>query len=208
VAGREVYLFDNLTGTVGNAAIAAALTTTPWLDRILTTNTEYSGPLRTVWYATGNNIDWAEDVARRVLPIRLLTDMERPEERPASDFKHERLVEYIQANRPKLLSAALIVLRGWVVAGRPTRKLASWGSYEAWSDVVRQSIVCAGQCDPVGAKPKSADETVVNMTLVLIGVEQLIEELHMGSVYTNQVEERLDPQPSPVWGRWGPHDHS
>jgi hypothetical protein len=39
----------------------------------------YDGPLRIIWYATGNNCQLKADTARRVCHIRLESPDERPE---------------------------------------------------------------------------------------------------------------------------------
>ena len=46
------------------------------------------------------------------------------------------------------MAAALTILRGFHAAGRPDQKLGAWGSFVAWSDLVRQAIVWAGVADP------------------------------------------------------------
>ena len=73
------------------------------------------------WYGTGNNVQLGADTSRRVCHIR----MESPEERPElkSDFRHKELRVYVRKHRGKLLAAALTILRGWHVAGRPTHNL-------------------------------------------------------------------------------------
>ncbi|MBX9622703.1 MAG: hypothetical protein K2X82_02710 [Gemmataceae bacterium] len=144
--GERAVLLDNLAGPIGNDVLDAALTSDTWKDRLLGANRVFHGPLHVVWYATGNNVQLGADTSRRVCHTRLESDRERPEER--GDVRHPDLRAHVRANRPRLLSAALTVLRGWVVAGRPTRDLPAWGSYEGWSAVVRQCVVWAGMADP------------------------------------------------------------
>jgi hypothetical protein len=73
-------LIDNVDRPLGGAALDAALTATTWSDRILgSSKTTGDLPLRTVWSATGNNLRFASDLARRVLPIRLAPTHENPE---------------------------------------------------------------------------------------------------------------------------------
>src|SRR5208283_5133025 len=81
VEGDEMVLLDNVTGAFGNATLDRAITATRWKDRILGGNTQYDGPLAVSWYATGNNLYVVGDTPRRLLPIRLESPMERPEER-------------------------------------------------------------------------------------------------------------------------------
>jgi hypothetical protein len=134
LSGDEVVLFDNVAGAFGNPTLDRLLTAAHWKDRILGGNREYDGPMLALWLGTGNNMYLVGDTPRRVLPIRLESPLENPEER--GGFKYPDLRAHVLQNRGRLLSAALTILRGYVVAGRPDRKLQPWGSFEGW-DLVR-----------------------------------------------------------------------
>ncbi len=144
--GERMVLLDNLVGAIGNDQLDAALTSEWWKDRLLGGNRMYDGPLNVVWYGTGNNCELRADTSRRTCHIRMESTDERPEDR--GGFKYPRLRDHLRRNRDALLSAALTILRGWVVAGRPCDGLPPWGSYESWSEVVRASVVWAGLPDP------------------------------------------------------------
>lgn len=146
VEGERLVLMDNLAGAVGNDVLDAGLTSDRWKERLLGTNRRYEGPLHVSWYATGNNVQLAAHTARRVCHVRLESAEERPELR--AGFRHRNLRAHVRENRGRLLSAALTVLRAWVVAGRPTFGLPAWGSYEGWSSVVREAVAFAGLPDP------------------------------------------------------------
>src|SRR5690606_32223409 len=72
--------------------------------------------------------------------------LENPEQRV--DFKHKNLLAWVAKNRSELLSAALTILAAYCRAGRPDQHLKPWGSFEGWSDLVRQAIVWIGMPDP------------------------------------------------------------
>lgn len=108
------------------------------------------GPLDLTWFATGNNCQLRADTGRRTAHVRLETPVERPE--LETGFKHPQLRQHVRRHRGRLLSAALTLLRGWHVAGRPAGGLAAWGSFEGWSDMVRGCLVWAGQADPADAR--------------------------------------------------------
>jgi hypothetical protein len=117
-------------------------------------------PLNIVWGGTGNNIHVVGDMPRRVAQIRLRTMLENPEER--ADFQHPRLLEWAAANRAELVASAMTLLRGYYAAGRPSQGLVPWGSFEAWSDLVRSTAVWAGLPDPGETRKKGArDDTLV-----------------------------------------------
>lgn len=146
VAGERMVLIDNLTGSVGCDVLDAALTATTWRDRLLGLNAEYNGPLELTWWGTANNAQLRADFSRRICHILLFSELEKPERR--DDVSYTDLRGYVHRHRSKLLSAALTILRAWHVAGRPRKTLPPWGSYEGWSDVVRQAVVFAGLEDP------------------------------------------------------------
>lgn len=144
--GDRLVTFDNLDGRLGCAELDAALTATTWQDRVLGESRMVSVPLLMTWYATGNNVGLGADTSRRVCPIRLETPEERPEERQG--FRYPNLLAHVKKHRPRLLGAALTILRAYIGAGMPDMKLSAWGSYEAWSRLVRGAVVWVGLPDP------------------------------------------------------------
>ena len=147
LAGQQLVLVDNLGTEFGSPSLDAALTATSWSDRILSrSEMAREVPLLATWYASGNNVILKGDTARRTLHIRLDAMDERPEER--TGFRHPALLDWIAENRPRLAVAGVTILAAYFQAGRPTINLPPWGSYEAWSSIVRQALVWAGQADP------------------------------------------------------------
>lgn len=151
IAGDTLALIDNVPsgGFIGWPCLDMALTATAWVDRVLGKSENVRMPLNLTWYATGNNVGVRADAARRVMRIRLETNLERPEER--TGFRHDPLLEWVRAKRPELLSASLTILRAFFEAGAPTQGLAPLGSFEGWSDLVRCCVVWLGFTDPVEA---------------------------------------------------------
>ena len=146
IAGDRMVLLDNLEGAFGNDALDRALTSTRWKDRILGRSEEVDLPLYSTWYATGNNVSVAADTTRRLIHVRLDVLDERPEER--TGFRHPDLLAWIRQERPRLLAAALTILSAYCRCGRPDQGLVPFGSFEGWSNLVRQAVVWAGQPDP------------------------------------------------------------
>jgi hypothetical protein len=56
--------------------------------------------------------------------------------------------------RSKLVRACLIILKAYVVAGRPTQDITPMGGFEGWSDLVRSSLVWLGAADPCATRDK------------------------------------------------------
>jgi hypothetical protein len=145
-SGERLVLLDNIADTIGGAAFDAMLTATDWSDRRLGTNTLIRAPLVATWYATANNAALRGDTGRRVCHIRLESGLENPEER--TDFRHPDLLAWVRRERGRLLVAALTILAAYCRAGRPDQRLPPWGSYEAWSGLVRAAVVWVGLPDP------------------------------------------------------------
>ncbi|MFG0333747.1 MAG: DUF3854 domain-containing protein, partial [Maioricimonas sp. JB049] len=103
--GDRMILLDNIAFAIGGPTIDSLLTSTRWQGRRLGSTEMMDFPLRTTWYATGNNCELKADTARRVCHIRMQSPHERPEER--EDFQFSDLRGYVRANRGKLLAAAL-----------------------------------------------------------------------------------------------------
>jgi hypothetical protein len=85
------------------------------------------------------------DLTRRALLCQLDAKVERPE---LTAFAFDPVAE-AKANRPKLVIAALTILRAYHVAGKPALGLTPLGSFEAWSSWVRGALVWLGAGDPV-----------------------------------------------------------
>lgn len=145
IAGDRMILLDNIDGPFGNDSLDRALTSTRWKDRILGKSEEIELPLIPTWYATGNNVQITGDMMRRIVHIRIDCLSEHPEER--SGFGHENLLSWVDENRNRLLTAALTILSAFLRRGH-LEKLVPFGSFEGWSDVVRQAVVWVGLPDP------------------------------------------------------------
>lgn len=177
VSGELAVLLDNISTMLGCASFDSALTSTVWTDRLLGFNEIITAPLRAIWYATGNNTVLGADTARRTLHIRFNSRLENPEQRQG--FRHPQLLDWVRMNRPRLVSAALTILRAYIVAGRPNQGLQSWGSFESWSDLIRGALVWLGLPDPGATRAKlaqSSDSEANFLSLLLTGLEEIDED--------------------------------
>ena len=80
-------------------------------------------PIRCLWIATGNNPEFSNEIARRLVRIRLDPNVERPAQR--SGFRHPDLMAWVRANRARLVAACLTLCQAWIAAGRPQGGRAS-----------------------------------------------------------------------------------
>ncbi|MCX7421964.1 MAG: hypothetical protein NT013_20810 [Planctomycetia bacterium] len=174
VNGDSLCLIDNVKGYLGCPSLDAALTATSWKDRLLGKTEIVEFPLKATWCATGNNVVLKADTSRRVCHSRLESTLENPEQRDG--FAHENLKAYVLQNRSKLLADALNVLAAYCLAGRPKQALPPWGSFEGWSDLVRQAIVWCGHPDPGATRTElvnSSDSEAIALRDIIEGWSEL-----------------------------------
>ena len=153
VEGDRLMLIDNVaTGAaLGGASLDGVLTGTTVKGRILgRTEMSREVPIYTVWFATGNNLGIKGDLLRRVVPFRIESPHERPEERTDFRIKGD-LIKHVRENRPRLVVAALKILRGYFLAGKPQADLIPM-DYPAWCGVVRQAVHWATGIDPCSTR--------------------------------------------------------
>jgi len=199
-AGHPLYMFDNVAGEFGNAAIDSLLTSDYWQDRILQQSIGTGNLVnRTTWYATGNNIILIGDMPRRVVPIGLTTTMENPETR--TGFRHDPLLPWLEQQRPRLLAALLTILRAYCATGRPRVACAKLGSFEGWSSLVQSAIVWLGLLDPIKARESmsrsSANLKVERLRLHMAAWREL-DELNTGITATEAIG-KLDEHRAAWW---------
>ena len=94
-----------------------------------------------MWIATGNNPEFSNEMARRLVRIRLDAHVERPWQR--AEFRHPDLNTWVRANRSRLVAACLTLCQAWIAAGRP-RGGKTIGSYENWAGVIGGILETAG----------------------------------------------------------------
>jgi len=137
-------IIDNVKKPLASGALASVLTVDYWQDRILGRSKIVTLPVRCVWLATGNNLALDKETARRSIRIRLDAQCSRPWERPATDFKHPNLKEWVDQHRTDLVRAALVLIQAWIAASRPLWKEKTLGNYEQWSMTMGGVLEVAG----------------------------------------------------------------
>jgi hypothetical protein len=98
----------------------------------------------TAVFATGNNVSFVGDMVRRGLLCDLEALAERPELR---QFRDDPLT-CARTDRARYVAAALTVTRAYLAAGAPAA-CGPFGSYAAWSKMVRSPLVWLGEPDPI-----------------------------------------------------------
>lgn len=144
-----VIEFDNLTGDLlAHKSLCTALTSAFISGRILGVSKTATVSTRSLFLSSGNNVGPVQDMTRRCLTIRLDPSVETP---AARTFTRPDLVRDLLHERGRYVSAALTIVRGWIVAGRPKYECQSLASYGEWSDLCRQPLLWLGCADPTAS---------------------------------------------------------
>ena len=141
IEGRPVISFDNIKFVVDSGVLAAVLTATVWTDRMLGSTRMVQAPVTSIWVITGNNVRLSGEITRRTVRSRMDARVEHPEDR--KDFRHPDLRAWTRENRGRLINAALVLVRRWLIDGRPKPEMIL-GSYESWSYIVGGILRSAG----------------------------------------------------------------
>jgi putative DNA primase/helicase len=144
-----VVFYDNLRHALDSGHLSRTLTAETTDDRPLGRTDKVHYPNRAVWLATGNNVTMSTEIIRRVVPVNLDAQVERPwlrERDGLVTFRHSDLRAWCAAERGRLVAAALTLGRAWIAAGRPSAGPAprALPMHSAWATVLGGILMVAG----------------------------------------------------------------
>ncbi len=139
--GQGILHLDNLGQFLDSPALASLLTSSEYQGRILGASAAPSLPNGLTVVGTGNNVHATGEIAKRIVPIRLMPSSETPEDR--TDFKHPDLSRHVQSERQRILSALVGLVEHWRASGRPLHSVG-FGGFERWAQVVGGILGAAG----------------------------------------------------------------
>ncbi len=141
----RVVLIDNVAVPLRSSKLAPLITDNYLSDRILCKSEVRDVYNRSVIFATGNNLTLTGDMAVRALQVKIDANMEHPEIRKFNFVPEDRARE----RHAELVTAALTVLRAYVLAGKPWGlKRAPWGGLEKWDGLISGCLDWLGYADP------------------------------------------------------------
>lgn len=167
--GDPIVVLDNAKVPIDFPSLDALLTGREWKDRILGRTSNAKLPNETLWAVTGNNLEFGSDTIRRTLRIRLESKLENPQDRRG--FRHANLLAWVREQRPRLVRAALTILRAYFVAGRPRMGCQPWGSFEEWSRLIGNCVMWLGLPDPQKSRLQlqgGADRSKATLRTILL----------------------------------------
>jgi hypothetical protein len=184
IEARPAVFLDNFNAKeLRSDILSSALTESPAMVRVMGQSKNLPLNTRTFVGITGNAVDVAEDMARRIIFTSLDARMENPEQRKFAPGFLDRVF----ANRDKLLADALTIWR-W---GRqnPLQHGKPLGSFELWAEWCRDPLLTLGTGDPAERldEIKAADP----QRRIIVGVFETWFEKHKGD--TIKAKE-LDPE--------------
>lgn len=136
--GGKALIWDNVTGVFDSASMAAFITADAMVDRVLGKSEAIRIPNRALLILTGNNLSLAGDLPRRVIICRIDPETDQPF---ARHFDLDPL-QWVLENRMAMLTAACTLIRARFTHVMPPAP-GRLASFEAWDDLVRQTVVWA-----------------------------------------------------------------
>ena len=154
-SGYQACVIDEISSALSSGFLNSVLTNPTVAIRQMHTLTQRMVPTNIVMVAIGNNVTIRADLVRRVMPVRLESPEESPETR--SGFLHGDLMAWCTAERPRLVTAALTILRAFAVQGKPqSPELTPFASFEDWNRQIRAAILHLGLADPMEGRAEIA----------------------------------------------------
>ena len=153
LAGFPIASLDNCNGELGGDLLCQAIERPFIRLRPLGRSEIIEVESRATLFATGNALRVRGDMVRRVVISDLDAGMERPELR---EFRSDP-VATIMADRGRYVSAALTVVRAYIVAGYPGL-LPPIASFADWSGLVRSALVWLGCADPAASMEQARED--------------------------------------------------
>ncbi len=151
LCGERCVILDNLLGIFNSGAMAGYLTSSNISERILGVSEKPTVPNRVLFLFTGNNLEFAGDMPRRVLVSRIDAKVADPTRRKF-DLDPSK---WVLANRRELIEAGLTLIKGKFTWGCPDSD-DSTASFEDWDKLIRQTVRWVGNWDSRFADPSKA----------------------------------------------------
>jgi hypothetical protein len=217
--GAAIITIDNCERPLCGAALCQILTQRTKAVRVLGVSKNVDASTAVTVMATGNNLQVARDLTRRVVLCSLDAGVEHPELRK---FDWDAAV-VAREQRGRLVAAALTILRGWHCAGTRT-VVDPLGSFEEWSQRIRSPLLWLGCADPcettlqVGAEDPEVEQLREVMTAWkecigpktpmkvrdIINKALLAPDLHNALMSVAMARGRVEVSPERL-GRWLNH---
>lgn len=169
-----VVVFDNVEGIVRSPLLAGLLTSPTFSMRRLGGSTRIEAANDRLWVMTANNAVLSGDLGRRNLRVRIDPGVPNPELR--TGFAIDDFDSFVREHRGDLLWSLLVLIRHWVVRGRPFPGRPTQDSYGRWIESLRGVLACAGipgVVDDPSTRADAQDPEADEFAAFLGSVEQI-----------------------------------
>jgi hypothetical protein len=146
--GTDCIIFDNVTSTLGGAAIESAITSGALNGRVLGFSETQRCNLRATWIASGNNCEVTRDMAPRCIEIYLDSQTAEPRETTFRISEVDWWDTYLPKQRSMIVSDLLGLLLAHRLAGSPPLP-RPMGSFGAWGGHIGAAVLYASGANPV-----------------------------------------------------------
>lgn len=196
-SGNLLSIVDNVEGKVDLPTLAAIVTAQIYSDRALGGNTMFTTPHRLIWILNGNNVELGGDLPRRVVGIRMNSNLEHPWLRPEDAFTHPNQIQWVTDNRGRILSAIFTIVRGWILAGATPAdcKVTPMGSFEGWRNVIGGIMQYLGYTDFLENANELLQNTDVDAPQWNAFISNLFDKLSRWNRETGRKDK------PPTWGK-------
>lgn len=151
-----VINFDNTTENLApHKDLCSILTAEHYNGRLQRTSTIVPVGTRTLFMASGNNVDVLGDMTRRTVTIDLDARSELP---MARTYRDANLKEHCRERRHELVTAALTLIQAGVASERGPGELRPVASFGRWSALCRMPLVLQGLEDPAASMFRAIED--------------------------------------------------
>jgi hypothetical protein len=139
--GGEYIFFDNIPEKLKSETLCLAITSGYFQARLLGKNEMIKLPVKCPIFLTGNNPKPNNEMARRLINIRLDANTERPWERKGFKIKDRK--KHTLENHAVFIAAGLTLARAWFIRGQKPGQY-TLGSFEEWAETIGGILDLAG----------------------------------------------------------------
>jgi hypothetical protein len=160
--GSPMLVIDNVSYGLHSNALCTITTAKSYKDRILGVSKNFTGLTNFLVVVNGNNVELEGDLSTRAVVATIDPACEDPGSR---EFKLD-LLQWVPANRLRLVQAGLTIVRAYLTNERPVKgTLPVFGRFESWSTMVREPLVWLGMEDPCLTRAKLEQNDTVRSKL-------------------------------------------
>jgi len=152
--GMPLISFDNLNIDLYDETLCQMVEQPTVKVRVLRESKVPTCRWRGTILATGNNVQFTDDMVRRGLVCRLYSDLDRPE---THEYKKDPLAMILN-DRGKYIAAALTIVRAFYVSKEKISCSRLGDKFDNFTQFIRKPLIWLGEPDPIECQKKMNEE--------------------------------------------------